>query len=261
MANKETTALARRAQAQGWDVRLTKNGHLAYRSPGGKLIHTGSTPGDASGQRDHLVRMRRAGFQDNPPKQDPHRETRMAKAVTQQAAVLAALQEFAGQVVDIATVAKKARLEPKKVGMALYWLKQNHPEVRPVDRGRYIYQPAGDQLPLAEQVGPEVEPEAFPEPALPVPAPEPSLVGETHLNGNSAHTNGHGPAVESLAEAAAAVTTLVETERPAIKVMPSALPKDLPAMFEAVSTDGKGRLVLRDENGDHWLAVAMKPVL
>lgn len=84
------------------------------------------------------------------------------------------------------------------------------------------------------------------------------------LNGNGNRGSSHEVevAVASLQEVAdASIMVATRADHEVINVVPSALPSDLPAIFEAVTTDGAGRLILRDELGNIWMAVPMKPVL
>lgn len=67
--------------------------------------------------------------------------------------------------------------------------------------------------------------------------------------------------LQEVAEATVEIATVADSDRQVLKVVPSARPTDLPAMFEAVTTDGQGHLILRDEHGNIWMAAPMKPVL
>ena len=64
MANssKEIRALAKLAEAQGWTVTRTRNGHLKWVSPQGSVVISPSTPSDWRSMKNHLAHLRRAGF-------------------------------------------------------------------------------------------------------------------------------------------------------------------------------------------------------
>lgn len=274
----DTTATLDRLQRQGWQARKTNGGHLALRGPEGQLVHTSSTPSDTRTISNLEAQLRRAGFEENRP--DERRTQRLARGNTKQAQVLAALQDYPGEVFDASSLAVKTGLEHRQVSMALFWLKQNHPEVHQPKRGSYCYTPAV-----------EVPPEQPPSARTPGVwclcgkwfRTEGYWEEHSRKKQGSGHeemltkmpataglfTNGNRRKPDPSSEALAVVTEIrdrpvqvaVQAEPRPIKVVPSALPQDLPAMFEAVSTDRQGNLVLRDENGDHWLAVPMRPVL
>jgi hypothetical protein len=60
-----TTALrrlARHAEAHGWTIRHTRDGHLVWIAPTGQRVVSASTPSDRRGLRNHRARLRRAGL-------------------------------------------------------------------------------------------------------------------------------------------------------------------------------------------------------
>jgi hypothetical protein len=59
---KTMKALRRLAEAQGWVVDPTKNGHLMWKSPAGQIVTSGSTESDWRAHRNHLARLRRCGL-------------------------------------------------------------------------------------------------------------------------------------------------------------------------------------------------------
>lgn len=295
MATDTTTLLERVQEQEGWEVRQTNGGHFALRGPDGQLIHTAKTPSDSRGLNNTEARLRRAGFGDVLDGPPDRRAVRVARGDTKMSQVLTALQEAPGQPFDAPTLAVKLGLEAKQISTAFYWLKTHHPEVVQLDRGHYFYLPSDD-----EELAAALEVLDPPRPNT-VPVEPPSLVArkpgvwctcgrwfrtEGFRNNHARQKDGpgHEETLTTMPESArdftngnrekrtdsekalrqaAATTSVVATQAVVtpIKVVPSALPKDLPAMFEAVSTDRKGNLVLRDENGDHWLAVPMRPIL
>ncbi len=53
----------RAARRAGWTItRGRGSSHLHWRSPGGQLVVTASTPSDWRGRRNDLARLRRAGL-------------------------------------------------------------------------------------------------------------------------------------------------------------------------------------------------------
>jgi hypothetical protein len=61
-SRKELKQLKEQAQAQGWEVTETRNGHLCWKAPDGGLMYSSSTPSDPGGTRCHIARMKRHGF-------------------------------------------------------------------------------------------------------------------------------------------------------------------------------------------------------
>ena len=59
---KPLRPLARQAIAAGWTIHPTRSGHLAWRSPTGRRVFTGSSPGDHRAVRNHRAMLRRAGL-------------------------------------------------------------------------------------------------------------------------------------------------------------------------------------------------------
>jgi predicted RNA binding protein YcfA (HicA-like mRNA interferase family) len=63
----ELRRLARIARRRGWTVTRTGGNHVAFRSPTGQTIYTGSTPSDPGrAERNHAARLRRAGLETRP---------------------------------------------------------------------------------------------------------------------------------------------------------------------------------------------------
>ena len=61
-SRKELKQLKEQAEAQGWEVTKTRNGHLCWKAPDGGLMYSSSTPSDPGGTRCHIARMKRHGF-------------------------------------------------------------------------------------------------------------------------------------------------------------------------------------------------------
>lgn len=185
-----------------------------------------------------------------------------ASGATNTEVVLSELQRTPGVGRRAAEIAQETGLNPASVPVVLGWLINHHPEVKRIERGVYRWQPA--------EAAPK-EPSLFVQPTDDTDMTNeefdkamadgvPAKVWGTppgHVNGN-----GTEAAVASLRQVADATIEVATPAEPSvIRVVPSALPSDLPAMFEAVTTDGAGHLILRDEHGGIWMAVPMKPVL
>lgn len=59
---KDFEELKKSAVKQGWRIESTKNGHLKWMSPTGELVISESTGSDYRGIKNHLSRLRRAGY-------------------------------------------------------------------------------------------------------------------------------------------------------------------------------------------------------
>lgn len=56
---------ARVARAAGWEITIARRGgHLVWRTPTGRTLHTSGTPSDHRTTRNELARLRRAGLND-----------------------------------------------------------------------------------------------------------------------------------------------------------------------------------------------------
>jgi hypothetical protein len=255
-----TTDLLVRAQDQGFTVARRRNHHV-LRSPTGQMVTLPKTPSDYRGLKNSELQLRRAGLV---PGQDDHvteRNRRMARSddgSSASAQVLEVLQATP-RAVSAREIAEHFDWDLKAAANALAWLFANHAEVERPERGRYRYvrrarvqaEPYGDRQRRARPTPPPAAPPA-----------------EPHVNGNgngNGHANGQVVLTESAADAPVAeppepvIDLRTPAERRPIVVTPSALPEDLPGMFEAVTTDKNNNLVLRDENGDLWLAVPLRP--
>lgn len=66
--DKDLKRILKAAQAQGFEIRTTTNGHpMVYDQDGQFVTQTATTPGDWRGQRNLIAALRRRGFQ-WPPK-------------------------------------------------------------------------------------------------------------------------------------------------------------------------------------------------
>jgi hypothetical protein len=62
-ASKDFKKVIREAEAQGWRVEPTKNGHWRFYAPNGRdIVHAAGTPSDYRSLENFLAQMRRAGF-------------------------------------------------------------------------------------------------------------------------------------------------------------------------------------------------------
>ena len=62
--NKAMKKLTKQAEAQGWRVEPTRNGHIRFLAPDGKtIVIWASTPSDHRAWKNGLSQMKRAGFQ------------------------------------------------------------------------------------------------------------------------------------------------------------------------------------------------------
>lgn len=59
---KTMAALKRYAEANGWVVSPTRNGHFQWKAPTGEIITSGSTESDWRAHRNHVARLRRCGL-------------------------------------------------------------------------------------------------------------------------------------------------------------------------------------------------------
>lgn len=60
---KDFKAIIKSAEAQGFRVELSNSGHLKWFSPNGRdVIVSGSTESDPRGIKNHLARLRKAGY-------------------------------------------------------------------------------------------------------------------------------------------------------------------------------------------------------
>lgn len=65
ISDKELRQLARRAQAQGWVLTRTRNGHVRWVSPAGQVSFSGSTPGTGGrALANQRAILRRHGLED-----------------------------------------------------------------------------------------------------------------------------------------------------------------------------------------------------
>jgi len=58
-ARKALDTLAREYRRQGWVVEISPGGHMRWRSPGGALVFSASTPSDRRSIANHVARLRR----------------------------------------------------------------------------------------------------------------------------------------------------------------------------------------------------------
>jgi hypothetical protein len=246
-----------------------------FESPDGQKVLASGTPGGGRGQSNNEARLKAAGLQDN--YSDPGREKRVksAKDDSQVVHVLQVMQDKPQTPFTPAQIGKQLGLAPSQVSHSLYWLKTNHPEVRQAGRGLYTWVPLDVASGGSWQEGDPIpeEPEADY-----VFADEPDLLEPDLLEGVDLQraeaarlglaglvidvgTNGtHAALAEAQAVAAAPAPEIVETPPHQINVVP-APPTHSPSLFEAVSRDGGGRLIVRDEFGEHYLCIRMVPEL
>jgi hypothetical protein len=60
----EQRKLAKRAAAQGWKIKHTRGDHVVWVAPNGKKLYSAATPSDVRALKNHLARMRKAGFRE-----------------------------------------------------------------------------------------------------------------------------------------------------------------------------------------------------
>jgi len=60
----DVAELVRKAEQQGWAVQQTRNNHLKWIAPVGKIVVSGSTMSDRRAIKNHLANLRRFGFRD-----------------------------------------------------------------------------------------------------------------------------------------------------------------------------------------------------
>lgn len=60
---KDFQSIRKSAEKQGFQVKLTNSGHLKWYAPNGvDVIVSGSTESDPRGIKNHLARLRKAGY-------------------------------------------------------------------------------------------------------------------------------------------------------------------------------------------------------
>lgn len=64
---RDLRSTAKKAREQGWKIRETSGGHLAWKPPAGRTVFCPSTPSDSHSVANVLGKLRRAGLQDRPP--------------------------------------------------------------------------------------------------------------------------------------------------------------------------------------------------
>jgi hypothetical protein len=61
--HKEYRPIAAQAVAAGWTISFTKNNHLRWTSPSGKVVFSGGSPSDRRALYNHVMMLRRNGLE------------------------------------------------------------------------------------------------------------------------------------------------------------------------------------------------------
>jgi predicted RNA binding protein YcfA (HicA-like mRNA interferase family) len=61
---RELKKIQKRAEAQGWTVHRTRGSHVVWIAPDRQKVYCSSTPSDHRGWKNHVARMRRAGYRE-----------------------------------------------------------------------------------------------------------------------------------------------------------------------------------------------------
>lgn len=194
---------------------------------------------------------------------------------TQQDKILAVLQQNPGKPFDATELAAMTGIDRKQANMALYWLNKDNLKITKPSRGVYVF---GQSAPVDE------------------PAQKQDMMLDVDVsafgdgNPTNGSTNGHssagseamvvGAVADAMAEASergaemlaleelattntvtdlATERTTINAVRMPLSVVPLVMPKGMPSVLESVSHDGKGHLISRDENGDHWISTRLVP--
>lgn len=59
--NRDVQDLAKQAQAAGWRVEQTRNGHLRFLGPNGQIVICSGTPSDCRSVKNTRAQLRRGG--------------------------------------------------------------------------------------------------------------------------------------------------------------------------------------------------------
>ncbi len=253
------------AQDAGWTLKWSKSGHLKFFDATGQLVTIAAgTPSDWRGPKNLIATLRQAGLHVRSEKAGPStqrtevivdeyrewakeqralsdaQETDTAERETASViepvpshdtrrpgeVVLSFLREHPGERFDAPTIAKHIGYnDPKRVRNALASLvRAGKPGFAQVSRGRYVFEPKTAEVRISTVAPAPPKP---PSPPKPVDRPLPVRTTSERLADVEAKARANGQA-------------------------------ELPTMFEAVTTDRQGRLVLRDEYGDIWIAAPVK---
>ena len=263
----DSATLLRQAVRSGFQKEGTRGGHVRLIAPDGERIVCASTPSDHRTVANDRALLKRHGLGQ---RDDKSRRSRMAREASSgvgiSARVLGAMQERPNQQVRVRELREQLGLEAPQLSNALQYLARTVPGLVNLTKGIWVYTPDGDTLQPTQPAAPgEGAAGTAAAGTGGGKAVHPGPDGCPGLNGHSggpAHLNGHTPSrsgPSALLDGADERLVAVPAEPPApVKVIPSALPDDVPGMFEAVTVHRSGALVLRDENGELWLAHALK---
>lgn len=245
----ETKQAAIAAQQAGWNLQWSSKGHLKFYNPEGHLVCTApGTGSDWRGPKNLVSALRQAGLDVKKPmvKAKPVSEPEVPEldldeydewAKEQRSAVIEPtttetspspgdvrrfLREHPGVRFDAQTIAKRTGLDLTQVRNALVQATKRPGFLR-VERGIYTYEPITAEI-RTSQTAPRVVD------SPPVDQSPPPL------------------RVRTTSERLAEVEARARAEGKA----------QLPEHFETVTTDRQGRLVLRDEHGDIWIAAPVR---
>lgn len=254
VGDKEIRGIVVSAQKAGWDVRYGGTGHLKFYDPAGRLVTSApATPGDRRSSKNLVAHLRREGLE---VRSRPLKKKEQSVTVAEEApsifdqpkadnkpttVVRGLLRSHPGEPFDTRMIAERTGLTPKQVQNAL-GRSINMPGFLRLERGRYMFEPKTEEVRVTH-VEPAPAPESEPEAAEPESAPRPLRV-RTSAERRRQWAVDEANAVDRLAEAEAQARAEGRAE--------------LPTSFEVVTTDWLGRLVLRDEFGEVWMAAPVR---